>query len=124
MSNHAANDTHGPLAMAVAPIHKLALGVSAGIVFGLLLLVITLLPVLTGGDDSDLGMYIGLLDNYFYGYQVSVAGAFVGMFWGFVVGFVIGFFAAFVRNLAVTLTVFALRTKAELAQTTDFLDHI
>jgi hypothetical protein len=110
-----------PLAFAFAPIHKLALGVASGIVFALLMLAVTMVPVIAGSERAS---DIGLLSNYFYGYSLSPAGAVIGMFWGFVVGFVIGFFAAFVRNLAVTVAVFALRTKAELSQTTDFLDHI
>jgi hypothetical protein len=31
---------------------------------------------------------------------------------------------AFVRNLVVTVTMFTLRTRAELERTSDFLDHI
>jgi hypothetical protein len=41
-----------------------------------------------------------------------------------VTGFVAGWFVAFVRNFVVTVSVFALRTRAELSQTSDFLDHI
>ena len=124
MSNQSAEAHETPLAFAFAPIHKLALGVAAGITFGLLMLVVTMVPVLAAGAGGDLEMYLGLMNNYFYGYSVTPSGALVGTFWGFVVGFVAGFFAGFVRNLAVTIAVFALRTKAELSQTTDFLDHI
>ena len=125
MSNQSAETApEAPLAFAFAPIHKLALGVAAGIVFGLLMLAVTMVPVIAVGGEGDLAMDLGLMNNYFYGYSVTPAGALVGTFWGFVVGFVAGFFAAFVRNLAVTIAVFALRTKAELSQTTDFLDHI
>jgi hypothetical protein len=67
---------------------------------------------------------LGLLSQYFYGYSVTWPGALVGCFWGFITGFVAGWFLAFVRNLALTVAVFTLRTKAELAQTSDFLDHI
>jgi hypothetical protein len=125
MSNQPAGAAHDtPLAFAFAPIHKLALGVASGMVFGLLMVAVTIVPVIAGDGDGDLAMYLGLMDNYFYGYTVTPSGALVGLFWGFVVGFVAGFFAAFVRNLAVTIAVFTLRTKAELSQTTDFLDHI
>jgi|SRR5689334_892205 hypothetical protein len=113
--------TPANLALAFAPLHKLALGVSAGLVLGTLLFALTLVNVEMGPQE---GANLGLLNNYFYGYTVSPKGALVGLFWGFVTGFVIGWFAAFVRNLTVTLTIFALRTKAELSQTKDFLDHI
>ena len=109
------------LALAFAPLHKLALGVSAGLVLGTLLFALTLVNIEMGPQE---GANLGLLDHYFYGYTVSPKGALVGLFWGFVTGFVIGWFAAFVRNLTITLTIFALRTKAELSQTKDFLDHI
>ena len=109
------------LMLAFAPIHKLALGVSVGVVLGLLLFGLTLVTLGIGPQES---MNLGLLEQYFYGYAVSTRGAFVGLFWGFATGFVAGWFMAFVRNLAITVTIFALRTKAELSQTRDFLDHI
>ena len=55
---------------------------------------------------------------------VTWRGAFIGMFWGLVTGFVAGWFLAFVRNFVITVTIFTVRAKAELAQTSDFLDHI
>jgi hypothetical protein len=51
-------------------------------------------------------------------------GAFVGLFWGFFVGFVTGWFVAFTRNAVIALRLFAVRTKAELAQTKNLLDDI
>jgi hypothetical protein len=124
MSTHQPSAADAPLAYAFAPIHKLALGVAAGIVFGFLLGGVTLLAFAINEGDGDRAAFLGLLSNYFYGYSVSPAGALIGVFWGFVVGFVTGFFGAFVRNLVVSIAVFALRTKGELTQTTDFLDHI
>jgi hypothetical protein len=111
----------GHLALAFAPIHKLALGVAVGMVAGILLFAITMLHVAL---DPAQGELLALLGQYFYGYTVSTQGAFIGLFWGFMTGFVGGWFAGFVRNVAITVTVFALRTKAELTQTNDFLDHI
>jgi hypothetical protein len=65
-----------------------------------------------------------LLANYFYGYSVSWKGLAIGTGWGFVVGFVGGWFVAFCRNMVIAVSVFVTRTRAELAQTRDFLDHI
>lgn len=113
--------TPAALALAFAPVHKLALGVSVGAVFGLVIFVLTVFQVVGGSPDA---ANLSLLSQYFYGYSVSPTGAFVGLFWGFVTGSVAGWFAAFVRNLVITVTIFTLRTKAELSQTTDFLDHI
>ncbi|HYM22622.1 MAG TPA: hypothetical protein VEU08_05425, partial [Vicinamibacterales bacterium] len=72
----------------------------------------------------DPALPIDLLSQYFYGYTVSWPGAFVGLFWGFFTGFVFGWFAAFVRNFVIAARIFLLRSKAELTQTKDFLDHI
>jgi hypothetical protein len=64
------------------------------------------------------------LAEYLYGYTVSSPGALVGGFWGFVAGFVAGWFFAFCHNLVIAATLFITRTRAELAATRDFLDHI
>jgi hypothetical protein len=120
----AADSADSQLAYAFAPIHKLALGVASGIVAGGMLLFITLVALTINHGDGSRALYLGLLENYFAGYSVSIGGAFIGLLWGFVVGFVTGFFCAFVRNLTIGIVIFVLRTKAELTQTTDFLDHI
>ena len=106
---------------AFAPIHKRALGVALGVVSGLGIFLVTVFHVVLQPGDP---LSLHLLAQYFYGYDVSWRGALVGLFWGFVTGFVFGWFAAFVRNVVVATTIFVLRTKAELAQTKDFLDHI
>ena len=113
--------TSDPTTLAFAPIHKLALGVSVGLVAGFLIFALTLGHVALHPGH---GGYLRLLDQYFYGYTVSPAGALVGLFWGFVTGFVGGWFLAFLRNLAIAVLIFAFRTKADLGETKDFLDHI
>ena len=67
---------------------------------------------------------VELLAEYFFGYSVSWLGAVVGFWWAFVAGFAAAWFFAFVRNLSVATWIFAVRTKASLTQTQDFLDHI
>ncbi len=111
----------GSFALAFAPIHKLAFGVACGTVFGGLLFAVTMVTVALAPEGAE---FMALLDQYFYGYSLSPAGAAVGFFWGFIAGFMAGWFLAFVRNVAITVTIFAFRTKAELSQTADFLDHI
>ena len=110
-----------PLGYATAPMHKRAFGIAVGTTAGTLLFLLTAFHVIVKPEDA---LNIGLLRQYFYGYEVSWRGAFVGLAWGLVTGFVAGWFVAFVRNFVVTVSVFALRTRAELAQTSDFLDHI
>jgi hypothetical protein len=109
------------LLLAFAPVHKRAMGVAVGLVVGLLVFVATAIRLLVGPEEST---ELILLAQYFAGYTESWRGAFVGLGWGFVVGFVAGWFAAFVRNLAMAIWLLVARTRADLAATRDFLDHI
>ena len=110
-----------PVASALGPAHKRALGVALGIVCGAAVFVITAFHLVFHPTDA---LEIGLLAQYFYDYEVSWRGAFVGLFWGCVTGFVAGWFLAFVRNFVIGVRVMLLRDKAELASMKDFLDHI
>jgi hypothetical protein len=109
------------LSLAFAPIHKRAFGIAVGCAVSLLVGALTLFHLLL---DPENALNLPLLDNYFFGYSVTWPGLLVGMFWGFVVGFVGGWFVAFCRNIVIALSVVVSRTRAELAQTRDFLDHI
>jgi hypothetical protein len=109
------------LALAFAPVHKRALGVAVGTVVGTLLFSLTAFHVLL---QPAKGLPLGLLAESFYGYEVSWRGAFVALGWGFLTGFVAGFFAAFVRNFLTAAKIFTMKTRAELVNTKDFLDHI
>lgn len=107
--------------LAFRPLHKRALGIACGVVGGGLVFALTAFHLIVL-DGDPVGLH--LLGEYFYGYDVSWRGAFVGLFWGFVACFVFGWFAAFLRNLVLASFVFVARTRAELRQTRDFLDHI
>ena len=107
--------------LAFAPLHKRALGMALGITAGLLVFLFTIFHLVANPVE---GPNVGLLAEYFYGYSVSVEGAFIGLLWGFFTGFVAGWFLAFTRNLAVAASIFISRTRAELQATRDFLDHI
>ncbi len=109
------------LALAFAPLHKRAFGTAVGAATGLVFFGITALHLILRPETH---VPLWLLAEYFYGYTVSWQGAFVGLFWGFFVGFVAGWFLAFCRNLAITVSIFITRSRAELAATRDFLDHI
>jgi hypothetical protein len=109
------------LRLAFAPLHKRAFGVAVGTAAGLLLAAVTAYHVLFLAPGT---IRLDLLRAYFYGYRVSWAGVLIGGAWGFGVGFVLGWFVAFCRNLVVAISVFVTRTRAELSETRDFLDHI
>ena len=110
-----------PVASALGPAHKRALGLALGSICGLGVFALTSFHVVFHPAD---GLDIRLLAQYFYGYEVSWSGAFVGLFWGGVTGFVAGWFVAFVRNFVIGVRVMWLRDKTELARMKDFLDHI
>jgi hypothetical protein len=104
-----------------APVHKRALGTAVGSTGAIAVFTLTAFHLLVApGPAIDLS----LLAQYFHGYTVSWAGAFIGAFWGFVTGFVAGWFVGFVRNVVMAAYMFVIRTKAELLQAKDFLDHI
>jgi len=109
------------LRLAFAPLHKRAFGVAVGTAAGLLIAAVTAYSLLFLSPDT---IRLELLHAYFFGYRVSWAGILIGGAWGFGVGFVLGWFVAFCRNLVVAVSVFVTRTRAELGQTRDFLDHI
>lgn len=107
--------------LAFAPIHKRAFGTAVGLVVGLTLFLLTAVAVIRGGD------YPVLLDRIPFlvpTYSLNWTGAILGSLsvaFGF---FCAGWFLAFSRNLVLAVSIWVLRTRAELSQTQDFLDHI
>lgn len=101
--------------------HKRAFGMALGAVAGLVLFGITAVFLVRRPDPAP---DLGILARYFYGYTVSWRGALVTLVWGFFSGFVAGWFVAFTRNFVIALLLFVGRTRAELAESRDFLDHI
>lgn len=107
--------------LAFAPLHKRAFGVATGTAGATLMALLTILRLVNWSGE---GFPLGLLEQFFAGYTVSWSGVFVGAAWGFAVAFVAGWFAAFCRNLALAVSAFFIRTRAELSETRNFLDHI
>lgn len=110
----------GSPGLAFQPLHKRAFGIAVGLAAGVSVAAATAIVLLRGDETINLQ----LLDAYFTGYTVSWPGVLVGFGWAFVVGFTAGWFVAFCRNLALAVSAFVLRARAELFQTRDFLDHI
>ncbi|MBC7897237.1 MAG: hypothetical protein H7066_17605 [Cytophagaceae bacterium] len=107
--------------LAFARLHKAAFGVATGVAGALLMGGITMACLLVPRAST---FPLGLLGEYFAGFSVSWKGVAVGMGWGFLVSFVAGWFVAFCRNLALAVSAFMIRTRAEIEQTRNFLDHI
>ncbi len=108
-------------ALLFAPVDKRAFGAAVGAAAGLFLFLATALVLVASPDNSH---GLTLLGEYFAGYSISWPGALLGLAWGVAVGFCAGWFVAFTRNLVLAVSLFIIRTRAELAETRDFLDHI
>jgi hypothetical protein len=104
-----------------APVDKRAFGVAIGTTWALAIFALTAAELLLEPHPS---INLGLLSHFFKGYDVTWPGAVIGAAWGFFSGFCAGWFTAFVRNLVLALSLFMLRTRAELDDSRDFLDHI
>jgi hypothetical protein len=121
MTHDPADRLPADLQLAFAPLHKRALGIAVGLACGLLVAGATIVVLVRGAEGS---FNIGLLRAYFFGYEVTWPGVLVGFGWAFAAGFTAGWFVAFVRNLVMAISIFLVRTRAELFATRDFLDHI
>lgn len=108
-------------ALGFAPLHKRAFGIATGTVAALATFLATAIYLLR---DPQAGLDLGLLSQFFVGYSVSWRGALIGAGQAWIAGFVMGWFLAFTRNLALTVVLFIGRSRAELEQTRDFLDHL
>lgn len=100
--------------------HKSALGLAFGVMFGGAFFLLTAIHVVLKID----GLPLGLLNQYFQGYDVTWNGAFVGLAWGFIVGFVGGWLLGFVHNFTVAVWMLVALAKQDLRNTRNFLDHI
>lgn len=110
---------------AFAPLHRAAMGVAWGVVLGCGVFALTVVLLLKGAPPGrPVGPNLVLLGEYFFGYAVTWPGAFVGLLWGLLVGFLLGWGFAFARNFVFWLWLTMVRSRAEMEQYGDFLDHM
>lgn len=112
---------HG-LLLAFAPLHRLALGAACGVVMGGMIFLATVLLLVKGGYP--IGPNLALLGEFMIGYSVTIGGAFIGLTWGFVIGYVLGWGFAVAHNVAIWAWLVVIRSRAEMDQYGDFLDHM
>jgi hypothetical protein len=74
-------------------LNKKALGLASGILWGLVILVSTLWVMLKGGGET-----LVLLQQFYFGYNITLPGAIIGAIWGFVDGFICGWIFAWLYN--------------------------
>jgi hypothetical protein len=99
---------------------QLGLATAIGSVCGLLTFLATIWLVMKGGAAS---IYLRLLNQYFFGYAVTVKGAFIGMAYSFSWGFLFGWLFAYLRNFSMAYYIYRIKRKVELFTFRDFLDH-
>ena len=105
---------------AFAKLDRTALGLAVGSVLGLGVFVATIFLILRGGEV--VGPNLALLGQFFYGYTVTVPGAFIGLVYGFVAGFILGWLIGFLRNSLVSAYLLSLKTRANLTSSLDSID--
>jgi protoporphyrinogen oxidase len=103
-------------------VDRAALGVAVGLTSGLLLFLATLILVLQGSVEA--GPNLGLLNQYFLGYRVSVAGSVLGLGYGFLSGFVLGWTFAFLRNATVFIYLAVTKRRAERLALQRFFEYL
>ena len=82
------NREEDQLDKAVVLLNAKLFGIVLGILFGTGLFLVTNFLVLKGGEH--VGAHLGLLANFFPGYQVTFLGSIVGFCYAFVLGFLTG----------------------------------
>lgn len=105
---------------AFAKLDRTALGLAVGTLCGLSVFLATIFLVLKGGEV--VGPNLALLGQFFFGYTVSTAGAFIGLVYGVVTGFVVGWLIGLLRNSLVSAYLLALKTRATLTSSLDSID--
>lgn len=72
------------------------IGLVFGLLCGVVLFLATIWLVLKGGPNQ--GAHLGLLSQYFPGYDVTFVGSFIGFIYAFLVGFLSGALLGAVYN--------------------------
>ncbi len=122
-TNRTAQSENGlpePVLLAFAPLHRWHGRGRGAVLAGVVPDDIALL--LRGGYP--IGPTLSLLGHYFPGYSVTWGGSLLGLGWGFVAGYLLGYGFALAHNLAVWLWLILIKSRAEMDQYGDFLDHM
>jgi len=105
-----------------ARLDPLALGLSVGTVFGILIFLATSILLLKGGEV--VGPRLQLLAQYFYGFEVSWRGALIGFFDAGFLGFLLGSSIAFLRNWGLSVYALLVHRRAQTERRRHLLDKI
>jgi hypothetical protein len=120
ISNQVASPADAAIIQAFAKLDRAALGLALGVLSGLTVFLATIFLIIKGGEP--LGPNLALLGQFFVGYSVTTAGAFVGLAYGFASGFILGWLIAFLRNSILDLYLLVVKARSGLASSLDSLD--
>jgi protoporphyrinogen oxidase len=99
------------LARTFAKMDRFAFGVALGTVSGLLFFLATVWLVIKGGEV--VGPNLQLLSQYFFGYTVTVRGAFIAFGYGFLWGALFGWLFAGLRNLLFAAYIYQVKKRSD-----------
>lgn len=110
------------LSRTFSKLDQMAFGTAVGIVVGVVLFLATAALVLKGGQV--VGPRLQLLNQYFPGYRVSLFGGLVGLGYGFLSGFLVAWGFAFLRNVAVLLSMAIIHRRARFSLLRRLLEEL
>jgi tetrahydromethanopterin S-methyltransferase subunit G len=115
------NATQELIVQSLAKLDGKALGISIGLLLGLVVFLATNFLLYKGGDV--IGPNLALLGQFFIGYEISFSGSLIGMIYGLIAGFIFGWLIAFLRNLVVTIYMHILKLKGSMSAVNDYIDN-
>ncbi len=86
----------------VSQLNAKILGLTLGILFGLIIFIATNWLVIKGGYI--VGSHLRLLGQFFIGYKVSFLGSLIGLIYGFITGTIFGVLVGWIYNKLLYLT--------------------
>jgi hypothetical protein len=113
--------TEDLIIQSLAKLDVIAMGVSVGLLFGMIVFLATNILILKGG--ADVGRNLSLLGQFFIGYEVTFVGSLSGFFWGFASGYILGSLVALLRNFIVSAYLFLLKLKSSFTAVNDYIDN-
>ena len=108
------------IVQSLAKLDGRALGIAIGLLTGFGIFAATNFLVLKGGEV--IGTNLGLLSQFFIGYDVDFRGSLIGLVYGVIVGFVIGWLIAAIRNFVFTIYIHLFKLRGSISAVNDYID--
>lgn len=109
------------IVQSLAKLDGRALGIAIGLLTGFGIFAATNFLVLKGGEV--IGTNLGLLSQFFIGYDVDFRGSLIGLVYGVIVGFVIGWLIAAIRNFVFTIYIHLFKLRGSISAVNDYIDN-